>query len=230
VASQPVQINSPAAPIVTKSAPQVAVNPPQAATPENNSLHAFWSFEKGPPSAADGLDLLGSWHWENGNADGFPGMKPDDTHSVLIKFPQKIPAAPVRIKLKAMFIRKAQHAGVARWMQDGVAPAYTEWGVDREFDNARVEVCQYVIGRYIVNCTEDGKNLMNICRYEKEHPADQLCLVIVNYTVQEIELQSIREDEIPAPLRDIEKMIREMPVQAVERQPLNVRDVFKITK
>ena len=217
---------APAATAPSVTAPAAPAN----GAADEKRLHVRWSFEKGPPADSDGLEILGNWRWQNGSAGRIPGIEPRDTRAVVVKFPQKIPSGPVLITVKSMLVRDAQHAGVARWLKDAISPTYREWGVSRQFDDARITTQLYVIGRYVVDCLDGGDNIMNISKYETEHPAPQLCLVVKNEIIQEIELQSIREDDIPVRLRDIEKLIREWPSEGVDREAFDTWEMFNTGK
>lgn len=173
-----------------------------------------WSFVGGPPGAE--LEVVeGEWSWRPAR-DGFPaGMTvpapenrvPDNRREVMVLLPDELPAGPLFVSMRVRRSSMETKVGFGSFASDGKSYApYRLWMrsttllLDKDCVNKA-----YLFEQGSVNTVADVPTTLHIDL--EPAPRKRLSIGMTEGLIlQELEVRSIREDEIPAGLRDLEAL------------------------
>ncbi len=153
-------------------------------------FHRVWNFNDGPSN--DFFAWANPWKWMR-EKDGVGRMiaKNGDPTNLLIDVHP--PKRPFVIHFRA----KGYASGIVRdnffWTDGKTMPAYKAWMLPQILTHKSI-IALYFFDRYIVHRTDGRTSLLN--EFEKAYPGDQLCAVIANFRVEEIEMRELTEKEI----------------------------------
>lgn len=194
--SKPATTNLP----VTTTATTVAPSP--------TGLRKFWSFNTGP--AADLTAFHGTWTWTKHGETG--GMDAPVDHSITVPLNMEIGAAPLLVETVWNGNGRTGAGCVDTLRTTGsFFPRYNEYVKSRRMDTATNTTRAYVIGKYIVSL--HNTQVCSICEFPDAQPTDGLCLVTQNFAIESIAVRTLQPADIPAELRDIEAVIKQLEVQ-----------------
>lgn len=228
--------NSPAAPVETAARGAQAETPAAA-----NQWVRRWSFIEGPPRV--GLEVVeGEWSWRPAR-DGFPaGMsvpppgnrRPDERREVMVLLPDELPAGPLMVSMRVRRCSLETKVGFGSFASDGRSYApYRLWTrsttllLDRDCVNKA-----YYFEQGSINTVADVPTTLHIELESK--PRKRLSIGMTEGLIlQEVEVRSVHEAEIPADFRELDVMkasFKDPPVdhagkpvrspEAFERKPV----------
>lgn len=192
-----------------------AVAPPV----EEKPVYARWDFEKG--TAQDLEVAVGTWSWRAADGKAPAGMEIPEGYVVVLP-PTEVPQRPFVVSVKLTWNIKV--AGKRRWISGA---GWTDGKERLEFElwtkpwmgspAGAYEVRHYYVGRYKYEYAmgSAGTRVTALHEFPEAYPERRIFLSFTNenldYTVQSIELKEVKEDEIPAELRDPEALKKTMP-------------------
>lgn len=202
----------PAKPLVAPlPAPVVSpAPPPEVKAPIEEPLYAHWTFENGPAPDLKAVD--GNWQWKRPDAK-LPGfMMPALNQSAKVVFPFQIPARPVLVTAHVLCQNPA--GGNGQWLDniwwDEQIPPQSKlrWRQIKPSPMGKRVARAYFIDRFVIHCIDQA--VLAISEYRQPYPAGHIQANYYNFDPQEIELRSLRSDELSEFLRDPEKLIQEL--------------------
>lgn len=192
---------------------------PQAQT-EDKPLHLTWAFEQGP--AVDLKIAEGAWQWRAADEKASGSMSVADG-SVVVVLPLAIPARPVLVAVKHNRWQAAAKGGGryssgCGWAGTKAALPYDSWS---RIWNGRpagsYEVRHYFVDRSkITMVVADGEQrITGIKEYKTPYPSQEIFLSFINFryeqlVIEEIELRTLDEQDIPSEVRDAEALKKGM--------------------
>jgi RNA polymerase sigma factor (sigma-70 family) len=203
-----VKWKAPAAPRPTAAAP---------AAGSGDEFHVRWRFDDGlprdiavlngklgrndRPAVGKQLGLFASW---------------DTT----LRLPTSIPKRPFVLSFKHFQCMPAVGSNSAYrvdWMDGRYAYGRHGWYNKGSIKWGGCCNC-YFQGRWMVQIVESSKGtwVSRVSRWEKPYPGDKIGFRLMNVVIEEIELRGLRPDEIPPPLRTVEKTIQTMDQGPIE--------------
>ncbi|MCK6473376.1 MAG: RNA polymerase sigma factor [Planctomycetes bacterium] len=196
-----------------------------------------WSFTGGPP----GVDLEvveGEWSWRPAR-DGFPaGMVvpapesrvPDNRREVMVLLPDELPAGPLFVSMRVRRCSMETKVGFGSFVSDGKSYApFRLWtrSTTLLLDKDCVNMVYY-FEQGSVNTVADVPTTLHIDL--EPAPRKRLSIGMTEGLIlQEVEIRSIREEEVPAKLRDLEALkagFRDPPVDHAAK-PVRSADAFE---
>ena len=196
-------------------APQPVAKPPEVKAPAEQPLYARWSFENGP--SPELTEVQGIWQWMR-NDDKSPGFMASALNQyAMVVLPPRIPATPVLVTVKLQW--RGQKGMTAHWANqawwDGKAPLKSteRWRIDEKIGpNFLIPANRlervYFIDRFVFMCVDQTIHIIE--EYSQPYRTERLRIGFENFDVQEIELRSLKPEEIPEALRDPEKLIADL--------------------
>ena len=192
--------------------PAVAAADPVASAP----LHLQWSFENGP--AQDLKILQANWNWQRNPPSSIGCMAAPAKEAVIVALPIKRLAEPLVIKVKAQLSRQGEWSMGAYWMKDQQIVPHRCWS---KFLNLRKTALPfrnafsfYLLDRFIVVQCEDQVYVVR--EHPAPYPADTLALVFKLWNIETIEVRSLAPEAVPAHLKDVPLLIKQLGVQPLE--------------
>lgn len=181
-------------------------------SPEADALYAKWTFEKGP--AADLEVVQGEWAWNNdpkANLSHGAMTTPVDPGVAVVVLPTLLssPRFLISVKIRSRGIGKWGFASC--WLQRKKSLSQHTWSrfldqiVPPNALGAQRMARVYYLGRYVIHMINNEAFAIDVI--PENRPADRVLLALRNWHVEEIELRSLREDEVPADLRDPERLL-----------------------
>ncbi|MCK6471622.1 MAG: RNA polymerase sigma factor [Planctomycetes bacterium] len=188
--------------------------PPEEVKP----VYARWDFAQG---LAQDLEVVyGKWNWRAATEEAPGGMEIPEGYVTVVP-PTEVPQRP--FVLTVMLTWKAKAAGKRRWISGA---GWTDGKEKLEFKcwtspwmgspAGAYEVRHYYIGRYKYEYAigSAGTRVTALHEFSQPYPLRRVFLSFTNenldFTVQSIELKEVKEDEIPAVLRDPEALKKTM--------------------
>lgn len=182
-------------------------DPPPPPSERDEAFHFRWNFSEGP--AKDIAVLDGAWNWKKPDGEPAGFMSGEDDRWVTIVLPPRIPQRPILASAR-IFWRNPQDATYidAGLLAGGVACK----GITRKrepFTGKRGGtrlVEYYFVGQYLIVMIDGA--LERVSEYGQPYPGEKIYCRFYNAEVREIEIRSLSEDEMPAGLREPEKLFR----------------------
>ena len=207
---QPVVKPAPPIPAAVPSTPAPAPKPVEAQLPVR------WGFEKGPAPDLEVVD--GTWSWQAPSGE-MPGrMIAGQDKEVAFLLPTQIPPRLVVVDLKLHYSAPSRKRHVSGLWVDGKQPPIPDQNLwyyaERTLPYGAFSCQYYFLGRHVA--VVGNSRLLAISEYPKAYPASKLRFMLQNFAVEEIELRSISTQEVPAPLRDLPALLRELGPSRVE--------------
>lgn len=213
--------SSAAKPAAKTGAPaeSVAATKSEAPPVEEKPVYARWDFAKGP--AQDLEVAYGKWSWRAATEKAAGGMEIPEGYVVVLP-PTMVPQRPFLVTVKLTWItknsRKRRWISAAGWT-DGKEKLEPECWTSPWVGSpaGAYEVRHYYVGRYHYEYAigSAGARVTALHEFPEAYPLRRVFLSFTNenldFTVQSIELKEVKEDEIPAELRDPEALKKTMP-------------------
>lgn len=187
------------------SAPATTLSQP------TEKLFRHWTFAEGP--AADLSVLQGTWPWRADEADPTQGaILAAPGKRSLLHLPAKLPAAPVVLKVRLDLIIDAP-CGISGFVTDGaVQPALKSWK-NRTSRWEKSDGRDYVFHIWLLSGSymliENNGKVDCIIKYERtDFSGLELLFGGVNVAVKELQLWEVASEDVPAFLRNPEKLLK----------------------
>lgn len=205
---------------------EVAVGPeaprsPEARPAELKPFFRRWSFEAGPP--ADIRAFQNEWSWQPGTNQQPPRMATVSGAYTGLLLPLRVPHTPLSIEIHGVrFALPGAGPGAGYnvlWTDGAKIPAHRRWCKPaRTFNLNTLPSTQRVlmIQQYAVHSF--GTEARIVYEFQKPYPADQLVLMIMNYSFEALEVRALKAEEIGIELQDPQALIARMGVPS-EEQP-----------